>query len=61
MVDMGASIGSGASASARPLLREQWRTVILASVGGSLEFYDFVIYGIFAQYISKQFFPVDDP
>jgi MFS transporter, MHS family, proline/betaine transporter len=39
----------------------QWRLIGLASLGGSLEFYDFIIYGIFAQYISKQFFPASDP
>lgn len=35
----------------------QWKTVILASLGGSLEFYDFIIYGVFAQYIAAAFFP----
>jgi MHS family proline/betaine transporter-like MFS transporter len=35
--------------------------VSLASLGGSLEYYDFVIYGIFAQYIARQFFPASDP
>src|SRR5262249_55317996 len=39
----------------------QWRLIGLASLGGSLEFYDFIIYGIFAQYISQQFFPTSDP
>jgi len=46
---------------ARNLSRSQWRVVALASLGGSLEFYDFVIYGIFAQYIARQFFPAGDP
>src|SRR5271165_4915234 len=46
--------------SARNLSRSQWRVVALASLGGSLEFYDFVIYGVFAQYIARQFFPADD-
>ena len=41
--------------------RSQWRVVALASLGGSLEYYDFIIYGIFAQYIAKQFFPATDP
>ena len=45
----------------RSLSRSQWRVVALASLGGSLEYYDFVIYGIFAQYIAHQFFPTDDP
>jgi MFS family permease len=35
--------------------------ISLASLGGSLEYYDFVIYGIFAQYIARQFFPASDP
>lgn len=26
-----------------------------------MEYYDFIIYGIFAQYIARQFFPSDDP
>jgi MFS family permease len=33
----------------------------MASLGGSLEFYDFIIYGIFAQYIAGQFFPASNP
>ncbi|BAF88877.1 permeases of the major facilitator superfamily [Azorhizobium caulinodans ORS 571] len=43
------------------LSRAQWRIILLASLGGSLEFYDFIIYGIFVQYISAQFFPANDP
>ncbi|PWC36012.1 MFS transporter [Azospirillum sp. TSO35-2] len=42
------------------LNRSQWRVIGLASLGGSLEYYDFIIYGIFAQYIAKQFFPAGD-
>jgi MHS family proline/betaine transporter-like MFS transporter len=45
----------------RTLTRSQWRVVALASLGGSLEYYDFIIYGIFAQYIARQFFPANDP
>jgi MFS family permease len=45
---------------AADLRRSQWRVVALASLGGSLEYYDFVIYGIFAQYIARQFFPASD-
>lgn len=43
------------------LTRSQWRMIILASLGGALEFYDFVVYGIFAQFIGRAFFPMDDP
>jgi hypothetical protein len=34
---------------ARRLSRAQWKVITLASIGGSLEYYDFVVYGIFAQ------------
>ena len=46
---------------AQSLSRSQWRVVSLASLGGSLEYYDFIIYSIFAQYIARQFFPTNDP
>src|SRR5246127_5336631 len=45
----------------RKLSASQWRVISLASLGGSLEYYDFIIYGIFAQYIARQFFPANDP
>jgi MFS transporter, MHS family, proline/betaine transporter len=38
-----------------------WRLVILASLGGTLEFYDFVIFGIFAKDIADAVFPGADP
>ncbi len=41
--------------------RKQWRTIILSSLGGALEFYDFVIYSMFAQYIGAAFFPSSKP
>lgn len=34
---------------------------VLASLGGGLEYYDFIVYGIFAQYIAAAFFPASDP
>jgi MFS transporter, MHS family, proline/betaine transporter len=37
-----------------------WRVILLASLGGALEFYDFVVYSQFAQYIGRNFFPNDD-
>ncbi len=39
----------------------QWRVIVLSSLGGALEFYDFVIYSVFAQYIGAAFFPASDP
>ncbi|MGY4238330.1 hypothetical protein ACVIIW_007277 [Bradyrhizobium sp. USDA 4449] len=38
-----------------------WKTISLASLGGGLEFYDFIIYRIFAKYIGQTFFPSSDP
>jgi len=37
--------------------RSQWRVIVLSSLGGALEFYDFVVYSMFANYIGKAFFP----
>ncbi|MFP4906047.1 MFS transporter, partial [Paraburkholderia sp. BR14261] len=51
-----------ASHAAPPgLTRAQWKMILIASLGGSLEFYDFVIYGFFAHSIAAQFFPASDP
>src|SRR5580698_7085028 len=41
--------------------RAQWRVLILSSLGGALEFYDFVVFSTFAAYISGAFFPSSDP
>src|SRR5438132_2034524 len=38
-----------------------WRIVLLASLGGTLEFYDFVIFGIFAKDIGDAVFPNPTP
>ena len=38
-----------------------WRIVLLASLGGALEFYDFVIFGIFARDIAEAIFPSSSP
>ncbi|MDR8396186.1 MFS transporter [Paraburkholderia sp. USG1] len=48
-------------ASFDSLTRSQWRLIILASLGGALEFYDFVVYGVFAQFIGRAFFSMLDP
>ncbi|MBO1077401.1 MFS transporter [Roseomonas haemaphysalidis] len=45
----------------RPLNRQDVRTLALASLGGALEFYDFIIYVFFAAAISHLFFPADMP
>jgi len=38
-----------------------WRIVLLASLGGTLEFYDFVVFGIFARDIAAAVFPSTSP
>jgi len=38
-----------------------WRIVLLASLGGTLEFYDFVIFGVFAKDIADAIFPSPTP
>ena len=47
----GRSVASGLSGGG-------WRIVLLASFGGTLEFYDFVIFGIFAKEIADAIFPI---
>jgi MFS family permease len=41
--------------------RAGWRIVLLASLGGTLEFYDFVIFGVFARDIAAAIFPATEP
>lgn len=43
------------------LTRAQLRTLALASLGGALEFYDFVIFVFFAATMGQLFFPPDMP
>src|SRR5262249_10439706 len=38
-----------------------WRIVLLASLGGTLEFYDFVVFGILAKDIGDAIFPSQTP
>lgn len=38
-----------------------WRIVLLASLGGTLEFFDFVVFGIFARDIADAIFPDPTP
>ena len=54
MTAVAASAPSGIS-------RAQWRVLILSSLGGALEFYDFVVFSTFAQYIGTAFFPRANP
>lgn len=46
--------------SARPLNKEDYKTLSLASLGGTLEFYDFVIYALYIETVVKKLFlPAD--
>ena len=50
-----------AGASNRPLNREDYKTLGLSALGGTLEFYDFVVFVFFANVIGTLFFPADMP
>ena len=43
------------------ITRAGWRIVLLASLGGTLEFFDFVVFGIFAKDIADAVFPAASP
>jgi len=45
----------------RPLSGRDLRTLVLAALGGALEFYDFIIFVFFATVIGHLFFPADMP
>ena len=54
--------GIATARTRRPAMRwAEWRVVLLSSFGGALEFYDFVVYSMFARYIGEAFFPARDP
>ena len=50
-----------ASAVAETLTRVDYRTLGLATLGGALEFYDFIIFVFFANQIGQVFFPTGIP
>lgn len=53
--------GAPVPPSSPGLSRKDVNTLGLSALGGTLEFYDFVIYVFFAAVLGKQFFPVDMP
>ena len=55
------SAASSTAFSDNRITRAGWRIVLLASFGGTLEFYDFVIFGIFARDIAEAIFPSSSP
>jgi len=50
-----------AATGARALTRSDARTLILAALGGALEFYDFIIFVFFTAAIGQLFFPPETP
>ena len=57
---MSSATGADGQPMARPLNREDYKTLTLSSLGGTLEFYDFVIYALYIETIVKPLFlPAD--
>jgi len=52
---------SRSPSGARPLNRQDYKTLSLAALGGALEFYDFIIFVFFATTIGALFFPPSMP
>src|SRR5580692_1125804 len=49
------------TAQAVPQRQGLTKVIVATSVGNALEWYDISVYGYFAAYIAKAFFPNDDP
>lgn len=47
--------------AARPLTRNDLKTLALSALGGALEFYDFIIFVFFATVVGQLFFPPEMP
>jgi MFS family permease len=53
--------GFSAGQSLKTLTKSDFRTLGLATLGGALEFYDFIIFVFFANQIGQLFFPAEIP
>ncbi|MFA5955393.1 MFS transporter [Hyphomicrobium sp.] len=51
----------GEVAAKRPLAAGDYKTLVLAALGGALEFYDFIIFVFFANVLGGLFFPPEMP
>jgi hypothetical protein len=61
IVHAGVYMQTSDSTSSRALTLAEFRTLALASLGGALEFYDFVIFVFFTAVIGKLFFSAGMP
>lgn len=52
---------AAAAAPTRPLVKRDYQTLGLSALGGTLEFYDFVVFVFFANVLGALFFPADMP
>ena len=52
---------TAATDPARPLTRSDAKTLVLAALGGALEYYDFIIFVFFTSVIGQLFFPPETP
>ncbi|HEY0200645.1 MAG TPA: MFS transporter, partial [Burkholderiaceae bacterium] len=55
------AVAASAPSAHRGLSRDEYKTLALSALGGTLEFYDFVIYVFFAAVVGGLFFPADMP
>ncbi|MBS0232673.1 MAG: MFS transporter [Proteobacteria bacterium] len=51
----------GEAGSRRPLGAGDYKTLVLAALGGALEFYDFIVFVFFANVLGGLFFPAEMP
>ena len=60
-LDTAAPAIAAGGAEHRPLNRDDYKTLSLSALGGTLEFYDFVVFVFFANVLGSLFFPPDLP
>src|SRR5260370_9902100 len=53
--------GEGREVSSVVKRQDDTELIVATSIGNALEWYDIAVYGYFAIYVSKAFFPNDDP
>ena len=58
---MAFSAAEGPEVLSVPKQQDVTKLIIATSIGNALEWYDIAVYGYFAIYVSKAFFPNDDP